>query len=132
MNFRTFSATLVGLFVSILTIYIMEMVGMKLFPPAEKFTITSVEDLKKMFESLPVMALVLVAIGHGLAVFLGGFTANKMHPGSIVGFIVLFSLMAFFTISNLFSLPHPLWFIITDITLLVIGGLAAWRLLKWE
>jgi len=131
MKLKTFLATGAGIIIAYATITLMEFIGMKLFPIENKFTPANLAEIKQMIENIPVMALTIVALGHGLAIFLAALTVNKIEPNSIVGYLVVFLLLLFGTISNLYMIPHPLWFVVTDIVVFTAGALAGWKLLKW-
>jgi hypothetical protein len=131
MKLKTFLATGAGIIIAYATIFLVEMLGMNLFPSDEKFKPTNLEELKRLIENIPVMALMIIALGHGLAIFLAGVTVNKIEPNSIVGYLVIFLLLLFGTISNLYMIPHPIWFVVTDLAVFSAGALAGWKLLKW-
>lgn len=132
MKLKSFAAAVAGTIVAFITIYLMEMIGMNLFPMKQKLNPTNYEELKLLLSTIPVGAFMMVAIGHGLAVFLGALTINKIHQFALVGFLVMFILILLSTAVNLLALPHPTWFMITDLTLVIGSGLASWRLLKWK
>jgi hypothetical protein len=85
-----------------------------------------------MMASIPVGALITVSIGHGLSVLAGAFVINRIEASAMVGMLILFVLILVSTIMNLVALPHPLWFMITDIALVILGGLLSWKLFNWK
>ena len=66
------------------------------------------------------------------ALLFGGIVANRIEKTSIIGFLVIFLLMFVTTTTNALAYPHPTWFKIADIGAVLLGGLVAWRMLKWK
>ena len=64
MKLKTFLATGAGIIIAYATIFLVEMLGMNLFPSDEKFKPTNLEDLKRLIENIPVLALMIIALGH--------------------------------------------------------------------
>lgn len=131
MNFKNVLATGAGIIVAFAIIQIMQMIGMKSFPIEPKIEVKNADDFKRLIESIPLGALMIIAIGHGLAVFLGAWATNKLQNTAIVGFVILAVLILVDVATQVIALPHPIWFKVFDISCVVTGGLAGWKLLKW-
>jgi hypothetical protein len=132
MKTRAFLAAIAGIATAFITIFVIEMIGMRLFPVEQRIRPENYEQLKLMMVSIPVGALITVSIGHGLSVLAGAFVINRIEASAMVGMLILFVLILVSTIMNLVALPHPLWFMITDITLVILGGLLSWKLFNWK
>lgn len=132
MKTRAFLAAIAGIATAFITIFVIEMIGMRLFPVEQRIRPENYEQLKLMMASIPVGALITVSIGHGLSVLAGAFVINRIEASAMVGMLILFVLILVSTIMNLVALPHPLWFMITDITLVILGGLLSWKLFNWK
>lgn len=132
MKGRTFLATAVGLGISFVCVFLFEMIGMKLFPVPKHPKPQNIEEWEAIMATFPIGAFIMVAAGHGIGVFLGGLVANRIDKSSIIGFLVIFLLMFVTTAGNVLAYPHPMWFRVTDIVVVILGGLAAWRVLKWQ
>jgi hypothetical protein len=132
MNFRSFGATLAGISVAFLLIYLMEMLGMQLFPPEKKFKPENLVQLKELLASIPIAALIVVILAHGCAVLAGAWVINRIEPSAQVGLLVFFLLIFVSTAMNLLTLPHPFWFEVTDMAVVLVSGLIAWRTINWK
>lgn len=129
---KTFLATAVGIIVSFSFVFAMEFLAMTLFPTRVKFERNNIEAMKTLIDHVPLAALILVIIGHGLGTLLGAYASYKVQPNSMVGFLVVFILMLMGTISNLAMIPHPMWFMIADVGIVVLAGMFAWRKFHWK
>jgi hypothetical protein len=85
-----------------------------------------------MIESIPLGALLIIALGHGLSLFLAAFTINKLQATAIVGFIVVSVVILVDVSTQVIALPHPVWFKIVDISCVIAGVVAGWKLFKWN
>ena len=132
MKGKTFLATALGLMVSFATVFFFEWIGMKLFPVPKHTKPNNIEEWEAIMATFPIGTFLSVALGHGIGVFLGGITANRIDKHSIIGYLVIFLLMFVTTATNALAYPHPTWFKIADIGAVLLGGLLAWRLLKWK
>jgi hypothetical protein len=129
---RTFLASILGIAVSFIIVFLVEMISMNLFPIRMKIDPKNIEALRSMINNIPLPALITIIIGHGLGMFLGTFAANKVQPKSLTPMLMIFLLMLIATISNLAMIPHPIWFMIADVGIVILAALSAWKFLKWE
>lgn len=132
MKARTFLATAGGLATSFITVFLIESLSLIIFPNENHSKPKNMEEWELLMKSIPVGALLLIALAHGIGVLLGGFVANRIDRTSIIGFLVIFLLMFVSTTSNVLAFPHPLWFQITDISVVIVSGLITWKILKWN
>lgn len=129
---KTFLSTIVGVLVSFAVVFGMELLAMTLFPSRIKFERNNIEALKTLIDHVPLAALILVIIGHGLGTYLGAYASYKIQPNSMVGYLVVMILMLIGTISNLAMIPHPMWFMVADVCVILIAGMVAWRKFHWK
>lgn len=131
---RNVIVVLAAMVAGTIVIYAIEQLGHSIFPPPKIPTETTLANidaaLELYFENMPVGALLVVGLAHliGVAVacWIGfKFARESRMPGLIVGVLYLL-----FTIVNLLSFPHPLWFIILDIALVVAAIFIPMRALK--
>lgn len=132
MTGKNFLATATGLLFAFLIVFFFYWAGMTLFPHPNEFKPTTQEEWEELMMSFPIGSLLFVALGHGIGVFVGGLIANRIDKNSIMGYLVIFLLMFVITGTNALAYPHPLWFKITDVSMVVTGGFLAWRYLKWK
>lgn len=131
MALKNILATAVGFIVAFATIQLMQMIGMKTFPMETKFVVKNADDFKRMIESIPLGALMIIALGHGLSLFLAALAINKLQATAIVGFIVVSVVILVDVATQVIALPHPVWFKVFDICCVVTGGILGWKLFKW-
>jgi|APGre2960657404_1045060.scaffolds.fasta_scaffold167965_2 uncharacterized protein YebE (UPF0316 family) len=129
---RTISAAVIGIIVCFITIYIIEMVAMNLFPVKVKINPKNYNELKALINSIPIPALIAIIVGHGISLFAGIFVSKKIQNKSAIPFLLVFLVMLMATISNLAMIPHPLWFKIADISSVCLAGLISWRVFNWK
>lgn len=130
MTTRNFIAIAVGLFVAFFLDYILEMGASQLFPVASRPAPKTKEELIALFESIPVMTLLIVGLAHSIAIFTGGFISKKINPESSTGIIVIIALFGIRTITEVAQLPLPTWFVIYEISLMTLASVLALRLFK--
>ena len=129
---RTISSALIGIITCFVIIYAIEMIGMNLFPVKVKINPKNYNEFKALIDSIPLPALIIIIVGHGISLFAGVFVSNKIQNKSTIPFLLVFLVMLMATISNLAMIPHPIWFKIADIGIVCLAGLIAWRALSWK
>ena len=117
---RTFLATILGLVVAISATKGIEILGHNLFPVELDISPTNVEELKLIMFKLPPHILAIVIIAHSLGLLFGIIVSRFIDKKSILPLYYICGLMILLAVINLLMIQHPLWFIITDITSLLI------------
>jgi hypothetical protein len=124
-------ATIVGLIVASLTVYLFEtLIGHTLFPLPEGANPMDMEWIKNNMDQIPTGATVMVVIGHFMGIVVGMFVAGLISKTSMVPAYIVGGLMLAATIFNVAILPKELWFSISDIVLAVVGLLIGKSLAK--
>jgi hypothetical protein len=126
---RDIGAVIAGLAVSIIIIMAVQMVGHALWPPPEGLDWNDTEVLRTFTSQLPFLALLFPIVSYFLGALAGPFVACRigtLKPLVFVGVIGIVLLA--FTIANLIQIPHPLWFSITAVAAVIIGGWLALQL----
>jgi hypothetical protein len=132
MNLKTFLATIAGLIVAFSIIQVTQFIGMKSFPMETKIVVKNADDFKRMIESIPLGALTIIALGHGLAIYLGAIATNKLQSNAFVGFVIIAIIILVDVATQVIALPHPIWFKVFDISCVISGAIAGWKTLKWS
>lgn len=121
----------VGLVVSVLVVAMVEAIGHWIYPVA-KLDTNQPDALYEFMRNLPLGAFLFVIAAHGLGSLLGGFSVilivRKMWW---TGPLVIGGMLMVGGIYNLVLLPHPRWFLVTDLLMfipmsLLGGGIALW------
>ena len=121
---RAVFATIGGVIIGIVIVFIAEMIGHMIFPPPEGVDLKDPEQLKAIMHEIPLGAKIAVLVAWGLGTFGGGsagvlMSGRKAWPAGVVALVMLAA--AGFT---LYAIPHPLWMV--GATLVITGF--AWQL----
>jgi hypothetical protein len=126
---RDIGAIIAGLAVSIAVIMAVQMVGHTLWPAPDGLDWNDTEVIRTYTSQLPFLALLFPIVSYFLGALAGPYVACRIgtaKPLLLVGVIGLVLLA--FTIANLIQLPHPVWFSVSAIAAVFIGGWLAWQL----
>jgi len=118
---RAIFATIGGVVIAVVIVFIAEAIGHMIFPPPEGVDLKDPEQLKSIMSEIPLGAKIAVLVAWGLGTFGGGvagvlMSGRKAWPAGIVALVMLAGAGA-----TLFAIPHPMWMIVAT---LVITGLA--------
>lgn len=117
-------ATLVGLIVASVTVYIFEsLIGHNLFPLPEGANPMDMEWIKNNMDQIPTGSKICVVIAHFFGIVAGMFVAGKISKTSMVPAYIVGILMVAATFFNIYMLPKELWFSISDGALAFVGFL---------
>ncbi len=127
---KTFLATVAGIIVGVFTIWAMEAIGHLLFPLPAELTPTNLEELKQVVMIMPIKSLLVVIIAQIIGVFSGMYVGFIMQRESLTPLYIIAGLFIFSTILNLILMPHPTWFMITDLSSILLVSLLFIRSVK--
>jgi hypothetical protein len=129
---RLVVGSLAGILAAMLLIAGIQTLGHQIFPPPDDLRSASPERLAAMLAAMPLEAWIPVLVSYLLGAEAGAAIASLIshRPGlatAIVGAVLLGA-----TAANLTLLPHPTWFAIASVLVVVAGsvggGFAAWAL----
>ncbi|MBR9847335.1 MAG: hypothetical protein GYB35_15085 [Algicola sp.] len=119
---KNFLATLVGLIVASLTVYIFEtLLGHALFPLPEGANPMDMEWIKNNMDQIPTGSKIFVVIGHFMGIVAGMFVAGLISKTSLIPAYIVGGLMLLATFFNILMLPKELWFTLSDGLLVIVG-----------
>lgn len=127
---KTFLATVAGIIVGVFTIWAIEAIGHLLFPLPAELTPTNLEELKQVVMIMPIKSLLVVIIAQIIGVFSGMYVGFIMQRESLTPLYIIAGLFIFSTVLNLISIPHPTWFMITDLLSILLVSLLFIRSVK--
>ena len=127
---KTFLATVAGIIVGGFTIWAMEAIGHLLFPLPAELTPTNLEELKQVVMIMPIKSLLVVIIAQIIGVFSGMYVGFIMQRESLTPLYIIAGLFIFSTVLNLILMPHPTWFMITDLSSILLVSLLFIRSVK--
>ena len=124
---RNVLAFVAGLAVSIAVISGFQYLNSLLFPLPAGLDPKNPDDVAAIVAQAPFLAMLGVEISYAAGAFLGGAIVGKIVSGRAVAFALgLGALLTVFNITNLVSIPHPLWMaILTTITFVPLTWLGA-------
>lgn len=127
---KTFLATVAGIIVGVFTIWAMEAIGHLLFPLPAELTPTNLEELKQVVMIMPIKSLLVVIIAQIIGVFSGMYVGFIMQRENLTPLYIIAGLFIFSTVLNLILMPHPTWFMITDLLSILLVSLLFIRSVK--
>lgn len=127
---KTFLATVAGIIVGVFTIWAMEAIGHLLFPLPAELTPTNLEELKQVVMIMPIKSLLVVIIAQIIGIFSGMYVGFIMQRESLTPLYIIAGLFIFSTVLNLILMPHPTWFMITDLSSILLVSLLFIRSVK--
>jgi len=126
---RRIAAVVVGIIVASCNVFLIERLGHRLYPPPTGLDFSQADVVANYMSSLPAGAFVVVLGGFAMATLIGGFVCAaiaRRRPFLYAGIIGALMLAA--TLAELMMVPHPLWFSITAIVLIIAATVLAGRL----
>ncbi len=119
---KIFLATFVGLIAAFLSLGVLELVGHQLFPIPFEIDITNPSGLREQIAMIPTSSLVSVIFAHGIGLLIGLVIARLIDKNTLIPLSIITLFILIGTIANLSMIPHPTWFMIADIAIIVIIG----------
>jgi hypothetical protein len=117
---KKFIAVLVGVVLSTVIFLALESVGHRLYPPPSGVNFHDPAAIKAYMAALPVGALLLVLLAYAVGSLTGGLVATLIAGrAGITPALIVGAVLTALGVTNLVSIPQPLWFAISS-TLLYI------------
>ncbi len=126
---RSFIAIIAGMVVAVTCISAFDLIAGTFHPVPEGFDATNWEQVKAHAANAPTPALVVVLLGWVGGSFVGGVVSSRIAERKRKGYAYIIStLILAATISNFFTVPHPMWMMIAAIIGIAFAGMQAARL----
>lgn len=126
---KTVVSILLGLVVGFALVAGIEMLGHMLYPIPENVDFNDKEAIKEMMKNAPIGALLMVVLAHLIGAAGAMFTTLKISKKYVPAYVVA-GLFFLASTANLFMIPHPTWFTVTDILALITGFGVVCKLVK--
>lgn len=126
---RSIGAVLAGIVAAVIVIMLVESLGHFIFPTSQSVDPSDPESLKAAMENIPLGAMLAVLAAWAAGSLAGGWVAAMIATRSfvthalIVGVVVLI-----FAIINMAMIPHPLWFWIVGVIIILPAAYVGGRL----
>jgi hypothetical protein len=117
-------AVVIGVVVAVTIIMLFEGLNSQFFPPPPGLEHATTAEIAAWLRTLPTGAFLMVLAGYAFGAFAGSAATARFAPSRaahLVGLFGAFLLVA--SLMNLVALPHPVWFWVANV-LLIVGG--AW------
>lgn len=124
---RVVLGIIVGIAVSMGSIFVVEWLGHQLYPPPAGVSMNSPEIVADYIATAPVMALIFPPLGWFTGAAIGGWAARSITDKHWAGWVIA-GLVLVGGIINLFLIPAPLWMQIAAVAAPLLGGWVATRL----
>ncbi|NNC71634.1 MAG: hypothetical protein HKN78_02025 [Sphingomonadaceae bacterium] len=126
---RTIVASLAGIAVAILVVFLAEGAGHLIFPPPDGLDVTNAADQVRIMEVIPLGAKIAVVVAWFLGALAGAAVAimigSRALPAWIVGLAMLLA-----SVATTQMFPHPLWMLIAAFALPIVAVLLALRMFR--
>jgi len=126
---KTILGVLLGLLAGFVVVAGIEYLGHSLFPLPEKMDMTNMANVELYLEKIPFGALLMVILAHFFGSASAIFTALKVSKKNLAAYIVGVLFFAA-TVANLFIIPHPTWFTVSDVVAIIIAMILVFKYLK--
>jgi hypothetical protein len=120
---RNTIALLAGPVIAFVTIYLVELLGLTLYPAPANLDFSDSDAISAYITTLPLPALLFPLFAYFIGTFVGAYFAilvGQLKPIVFAGLVGLLVLTG--TIANLIWIPHPLWFSIFAVIGIVASG----------
>jgi hypothetical protein len=123
---RSILSVIVGVLAGVVTIFLLELAGRQFYPPPAGLDPTDAEAFKAAVAAAPVGMLLSVLVAWAGGAFVGGGVAallserrRALHSLAVGGVQTLLA------VAQMAMIPHPLWFTVLGVTVLLpAAGLA--------
>ena len=126
---RKIMAVLLGIITAVACVTGIEALGHAIYPPPIDLDVGDTEQMAEYMQSVPLGALLSVLAAWTFATLIGGVVAGKISGEKPLVFATIIgAFMMAASVSTLIMIPHPTWFSITAIVLIILATLLASRL----
>ena len=125
---RSILAIIGGMLVAFVVIALIEVIGMRLYPPPAGMDPRDPESIRQPMANLPRAALLCLLVAYAAGSVAGGWVAARFAPSArlmhamIVGGVLLGA-----GLMNLRTIPHPTWFWVSSIAIYLLGAWSGGR-----
>ncbi len=121
---RSFLATLAGIISGVFSIKLFEAIGQKFMPVKVALDPNNLAEIKQFMFKLPVKVLITIILAHVLGLLTGMLVVRLIEKSTRTPLFIVSGMILLLSVLNLLYLPHPLWFVLADLGLLMIVSFA--------
>lgn len=125
---KPFIAAIAGILTAVLLTRLGEMAGNYLFPlDSAQLNLDNI-SMRDLMLHLPVKVLLSVVVAHFIGLIIGLFVARLIDKSTMLPLYFVSGIMLLLSLINVLILPHPVWFVVLDLGLLILIGVLFIRL----
>lgn len=129
---RKLLATIAGLVIAVAIVALIETLGFALYPPPASLDFEGKEQLIRYIWALPVPVLLVVLAAWTVGAFAGSVTASILAwRRARMGCLIVTGFVLIAAVSNMLMVPHPAWFMVTAVIVILLAGYLAWWMSLW-
>jgi hypothetical protein len=126
---RSILAVLAGSLVAFVLIAGIQFLNTSFYPLPAGLDPSNREAMSSFMATLPLGAFLMVLLSYAVGGLAGGFVAARLAPRAAQGHaLAVAALLVGASIMNLTALPHPVWFMVANLLVVVLMPLAGARL----
>ncbi len=120
---RSILGIIVGIIIGMIVIIVIQMINGYIHPLPAGIDPTKLEDLKRVWSTLPTTAFIGLLLSYLFGVFFAAFAAAKIAGrGEIVHGFIISVLYALIGISNFTAFPAPTWVVVGSFVIYFAAG----------
>ena len=126
---RNIISVIIGIATAGIVVYFIQSVSIALFPLPEDLDPRDMNAMKEHVATLPPLAFVLVLLAHFFGALGGAAVGSKIassHQFKLS--MIIGTFMLIMGIINLFTIPHPLWFMVVDMFTYLPGAFIGYKI----
>lgn len=120
---KLFYATFAGVIAAFISMMFLEGLGHSLFPIPFEVDPKNLDAIADKLHLIPVQMYISVVFAHGIGLLIGLLIAKLIDKASKISLYIIAGFFLVGTVVNLFMIPHPIWFAIADLGIVVLVGL---------
>ena len=120
---RSILAVVAGMLSAFVVIALVQMIGVRIYPPAHPIDPTNIESMKAVMAQIPLAALLFVLLSYTAGSVVGGWVAARFAPKDRMMHAMFVAALLFGAgLMNLMTIPHPAWFWVASSVLYWLGA----------
>ena len=120
---RSVLAVVVGMLSAFVMIALVQVIGVRVYPPPTGMDPTNLESMKAVMARIPLGALLFVLLSYTAGSVAGGWVAARFAPkGRMMHAMSVAALLFGAGLVNLMTIPHPVWFWVASSALYWLGA----------
>lgn len=126
---RNIISVIIGIATAGIVVYFIQSISISLFPLPKDLNPRDMNAMKEHVATLPPLAFILVLLAHFFGALAGAAIGSKIASSSQFKLSMIIGVfMLIMGIINLFTIPHPVWFMIADMFTYLPGAFIGFKI----